>query len=184
MNKIKQFTKTTAGKVLTVLILLAIGFLGGMEYKAYQIRKALADAFKDFPGNTSITKKDEAEQKEVSNDLNKKIGFEITKKTFVNRDYVAEQNFTFKITNNTDKDITGIQGTVVMNDLFDNNIKSTMLTYDEGIKAGESKLYTATMDYNQFMESDIKLKGTELEKLKYEFDVDTIIYTDGTKESI
>jgi hypothetical protein len=34
------------------------------------------------------------------------------------------------------------------------------------------------------MESDIKLRQTELEKMNYVFDVDTIVYKDGTKENI
>lgn len=181
MNKINIFFRSSMGKTVAILLILIIGFLGGMEYKAYQIRKAIGDAF-GMLGNPQQEEKKEGD-KIVMNDLDKKIGFEITKKKLSNEGFISVQEFTFQITNNTDQDIEGVQGTVNLFDLFGNKIKSVKLTYDKGISKGETKLYQASIDYNQFIDSDIKLGSKELSKMKYEFDVDTIIYKNGTKES-
>ncbi len=183
MNKIHTFLRSTIGKTIATLLLISIAFFGGMEYKSYQIRSAIGDAFKNFSGDK---KPEETKKKEESSagDLNKKIGFEVTKKDFMKNNYFAEQGFIFKLTNNTDKDIEGIQGVVKFNDIFDNEIKSTKITYDEGLVVRESKLYKGTLSYNEFSDDDVKLKQTDLEKLKYTFEVDAIIYTDGTKENI
>ena len=45
-NDVNQFFNTITGRILLVLVLLIIGFFGGMEYKAYQVRKALGDSFR------------------------------------------------------------------------------------------------------------------------------------------
>jgi hypothetical protein len=42
-NDINQFFATSTGRVLLVVVLLGIGFWGGIEYKSYQIRKAVSD---------------------------------------------------------------------------------------------------------------------------------------------
>ncbi len=182
MQKIKVFLQTRVGKITLAVLLIGVGFLGGMEYKAYQVRSAIRDAFGGF--NTEVdktsSKKDELP---ASNDLNKKVNLTVEKKSFASQSFQDANMFTFKFTNNSGKDIEGVQGTINFMDLFGNSIKQVQLSYDEGIKAGESKLYTASVDYNQFMEDDIKLRGTDLSKLKYEWDVDTIVYIDGTKET-
>lgn len=175
-------------KLLIVgVVALGIGFLGGMEYKAYQLRIAVNDAFSgvfEEEGNNKATSAETEEASEAaSNDLTNKIGFEVTEKGFVEYDYQNYITFTFKFTNKTDKDIEGVKGQVTLNDLFGDNIQQLSLSYDEGIAAGESRLYKATVDYNQFIDDDIKLRNTDLSKIKYDLDVGTIIYTDGTQET-
>lgn len=171
-------------KLLVIAVVaLGIGFLGGMEYKAYQIRSAIGDAFSDVFGEETGESDIQEEKPQASNDLTNKVGFEITNKSFTGSDFLDYNTFTFNFTNNTDKDIEGIKGYVNLNDLFGDRIKRVSFSYDEGIKAGESKLYRASIDYNQFIDEDIKLKQTELAKLKYDWEITTIIYTDGTQES-
>jgi hypothetical protein len=185
MNKLISFLKSTPGKIILLVLLLVVSFYGGMEYKAYQIRSAMKDVFSGisdvFGGNTEASKNEE--KPKASNDLTKKVGFEITKKGFSSADFSNRITFTFQLTNNTDKNMEGVEGTVSMNDIFGNAIQEVHLSYDEGIKAGETKLYSAGVDYNQFMEKDIKLRGTELSKLKYDWQVSKIVYADGSVET-
>jgi len=68
-------------------------------------------------------------------------------------------------------------------DIFDNKISATKISYDKGIPANGSKVWKSGMDYNQFMDEDVKLKNTELKDLKYKWEVSTIIYADGSKET-
>ena len=44
-------------------------------------------------------------------------------------------------------------------------------------------MWKAGIDYNQFIDEDVKLKNTELENLKYKWEIYTIIYEDGSKET-
>lgn len=176
-------------KIIVVgVVALAIGFFGGMEYKAYQVRSAVNDAFsgifdeEETEETSEVVKKEEKPPK-VSNDLTQKIGFEITDKSFVEGNFQDSNNFTFQFTNNSNKDIEGIKGVITLQDLFGDQIKRVNLSYDEGVVIGESKLYRASLDYNQFMDDDIKLRNTDLAKMKYEWEVTTIIYSDGTQES-
>lgn len=177
MNK-RQLLQGTA-----LIVVLGIGFLGGMEYKAYQIRKAVDEAFSGIFGEKED--KDVREERPiVSNDLSKKVSMEITKKAFTERGYQEFNEFTLKLTNNTEKDITGVKGTITFMDLFGDTIDGANLSYDEGIKVGESKLYLAGIDYNQFIDESIELRQIDLENLKYEWEVNTIIYADGTTEEM
>jgi len=66
---------------------------------------------------------------------------------------------------------------------FDNKILATKISYDEGISANGSKIWKVGRDYNQFMDEDIKLKNKELQNLKYKWEVNTIVYEDGSKET-
>lgn len=176
---INKVFSTIVGRCVLTVIILIVGFLGGMEYKAYQIRSAIGDAF----SGVFQEKNNEPERKvSFDNPLAKKVTFEITNKGFISEDFQDSNTFTFKFTNTTNKDIEGVKGTIEFNDLFGDRIKGVSLSYDEGIKAGESKLYRASVDYNQFMEDDVLLRQTELSKLKYKWDINTIVYTDGTQD--
>ena len=182
-NYIKKLFSTIFGKILIVIVILAIGFIGGMEYKAYQIRSVLSNVFSGV-SDESVKEKENKKPEIINNDLNKKVLFDVTDKGFSSVDYQDNIEFTFKFTNTTSKDITGIKGVITFSDFFGDPINTVKLSYDEGIKAGESKLYRASVDYNQFIDEDVKLRQTDLSKLKYRFDLSTIIYSDGTQESI
>lgn len=134
-----------------------------------------------FGGNTEAAKNEE--KPKASNDLTKKVGFEITKKGFSSSDFSSTIDFTFQLTNNTPKDMGGVEGIISLNDIFGNPIREVHLSYDEGIKAGETKLYSASIDYNKFMDAHIKLRSTDLSKLKYDWQVSKIVYADGSTEA-
>lgn len=91
MDDKRMFFKTPIGKSLIILIMLAVGFFAGMEYKAYQIRSAIDKAEKEISGlftssnnpatqniaSEDDTKKIPTEEKYVD----KAIGEEVTLKT-------------------------------------------------------------------------------------------------------
>lgn len=118
----------------------------------------------------------------------KKVNLEIISKgfheaDFLSGDYQDQITMELKFTNKTNKEIRGVEGLLTFYDIFDNKISTTKISYDEGIPANESKVWKARKDYNQFMEGDVKLKNTELKNLKYKWEVLTIIYADGSKET-
>jgi hypothetical protein len=92
-------------------------------------------------------------------------------------------SFSLELTNKTDKDIEGVRGHITFMDIFGSHIRDSSLSYDQGIKSGETVVYQVGVEYNQFISSHVKLRQTDLDKLKYQWEVDTIIYTDGTTET-
>jgi hypothetical protein len=186
--------KNTIKYIAAGVVIFGVGFAGGMEYKAYQIRSVMEDAFTGvFEGFTdgmeeseSVSEKEAnipAEAPMPTNTLSDKVTFAVTEKRFIEGDWDDYNAFTFQFTNNTDKEILGVKGVITFNDIFGDQIKRVSVSYDEGIAVGESKPYKATISYNQFMDEDILLRQTDMEKLKYEWEVTAIVYADGTEES-
>lgn len=117
-----------------------------------------------------------------------KVGVEIIKKGFQDIDvmariYEAQVSMNLKFTNRTDKDIRGVEGTLTTYDIFGNKIKSINISYDKGIPKNGSKVWESGVEYNQFSNEDVKLKDTDLQDLKYKWEVSTIVYADGTTEN-
>lgn len=117
-----------------------------------------------------------------------KVTLEITKKDFYEHNYQDmtyedKINMSLKFTNQTDKDIQGVQGILTFYDIFDTKISATQVSYDKPIKAHESKVWESSLDYNEFVDEDVKLRNTELSNLKYKWEIATIVYADGSKEA-
>jgi hypothetical protein len=83
--------------------------------------------------------------------------------------------------NRSDKDMQGIKGTLKIADIFGDTINNVTFSYDRGVPAGKTSAYRGTIDINRFMDKDMKLWSTDLDKLKTTFEISTIIYKDGTK---
>ncbi|MDI1243514.1 MAG: hypothetical protein PSX80_16510 [bacterium] len=88
----------------------------------------------------------------------------------------------FRFTNNGAKDITGFKGEAVFTDMFGDSIKSTNLSYDnETIKAGQTKNWSGSLNYNEFIASDTKFRDVRPDKMKFAFNPISIHFSDGTK---
>ena len=95
-------------------------------------------------------------------------------------DYSDYITYGFVIENKSEKDIRALKGELVFTDLFDEEIKSIGLTYDQPIKAKITVKWNATTDYNQFTKSDQQLKNKDLKDLKVIWKPEKIIFTDGS----
>lgn len=82
--------------------------------------------------------------------------------------------------NNTGKNITGIKGVVVLKDIFDAVIKQVEISNDDGVSAGQSTVGTYTLDYNQFIDEDVKLNNTDFDKIRYSWTPVTYLFEDGS----
>ncbi len=94
------------------------------------------------------------------------------------QDYIT---YKFAFENKTEKDITAFTGQITFTDLFDKEIKSISLTYDDGVTAQSIKNYSATTDYNQFMDEDQLLKSKNLKQIKLVWKPEKILFADGSK---
>jgi hypothetical protein len=97
--------------------------------------------------------------------------------TYRYQDYIT---YKFAFHNKTEKDIVAFRGEIVFTDLFDKEIASMNMTYDDGIKAGSKINYDATTEYNQFKSSDKDLKAKDLDKLKVIWKPEKILFADGS----
>jgi hypothetical protein len=129
-----------------------------------------------------LKKKVEAERKAKQEEFARLLSAVLVSKKNVDSEYgqkyvAAEMAFE----NKSDKDIQGIKGTLKIADIFGDTINNVSFSYDRGVPAGKTSTYKGTIDINRFMNKDMKLWSTDLDKLKATFEISTIIYKDGTK---
>lgn len=101
-------------------------------------------------------------------------------KGFTKYNYEDYITYKFIIHNKSDKNIRAVKGSLTFYNLFDEQIKSLNLVYDQIIKAKEKVTYNATTDYNQFRDSDKDLKNKNLEDMKVKWFPEKVIFEDGT----
>jgi len=66
MTEINQSKKKSSVAIVTLITGLVVGFFGGMEYKAYQIRSSITDSMGDIFDTSSVEEEKEIiEEKEV-----------------------------------------------------------------------------------------------------------------------
>lgn len=98
--------------------------------------------------------------------------------------YSPRVEFLFEVYNNTAKDIKGVQGILTIKDLFGVNIISSGLDFTgQTISANSSASFTGLgIDINQFMDDHVKIYSTNFEDLNFEYEITSIVYSDGTTE--
>ena len=119
--------------------------------------------------------------------LNRVALITLVSKTYVPKDIYRERfndnlAMVLAIKNNSAKDIAGIKGTLRFEDMFGAEIKTVSLSFDGGVKAGQT---VSTSDYslelNQFEQSDTQVAQTDLAKMKVTFHPEMIVFADGSK---
>ena len=95
-------------------------------------------------------------------------------------------NFVFSITNNTAKDIQGIQGELNISDLFGAEIMTVGCDFTGETIAARATITNDDLSFecNEFIDEHMKLYNEEYKDLKFTYVVKQIVFTDGTvKES-
>ncbi len=98
--------------------------------------------------------------------------------------FSSYSTFHFSITNHTEKDIKGIQGVLDIQDMFGETILRVKcdLTSDV-VKAGETVMNKdLSLEINEFINDDVKVYNTEYENLIFIYDINQILFTDGTSK--
>ena len=91
-------------------------------------------------------------------------------------------NFVFEVTNNSDKAIKGIEGSLRIDDLFGKEIMEmgcdfTGQTIAPGETYTEKKL---SFECNEFVDSHMKLFNTAYDDLVFTYNIDSIVFADGS----
>jgi len=65
--------------------------------------------------------------------------------------------------------------------MFGDTIKRLNLSHDEAVPALKTVTWDGSMDFNQFMDHDVKLRDVDESKIKLVFEPETILFDDGSK---
>ena len=133
-----------------------------------------------------LSKRLEAERVEALREMNKALTVTLARLEFEPSNvragrYSDEFSVEIGFENHTDRDMAGVKGVVVFKDVFGDPIKRVGLSSDETVPAGRINTWSGTLDYNQFMADDKKLRATDREKLKFEWVPDVYLFSDGTR---
>lgn len=127
--------------------------------------------------------KAEQEQKENTTVQEGDVTVQLTGKT-ESTDYLRRRfiNYVFTVKNNAEKSIKGIQGTAVFKDLFGEEILKMKCDFvGDTIEPGaEITISDLSMECNEFMDDHMKLYNTALDDLQFEYQLTSIVFTDGT----
>lgn len=127
------------------------------------------------------TPKESMESKKVTVNVTDKKNLDINYN--VGR-YSPRVEFTFKVCNSTSKNIKGVQGILSIKDLFGVDIMSSSLDFTGQIIGANDSIVVSGMgiDINQFKDDHVKIYNTNFDDLKFEYEITSIIYEDGTTE--
>ena len=118
--------------------------------------------------------------------LQKTIRLTVSSKGFVPADtsvnrYEALLTFGCSYQNISQRDVRAFTGAVIFQDLFGREIYKVRVTISDPIPAGQVAMWGGTVHYNQFMESQQRFRGTELQNMKVVWLPTSIIFSDGTQ---
>jgi hypothetical protein len=91
--------------------------------------------------------------------------------------------FEVAFTSNLDNPVRAFTGVVVLQDLFERDIIRITVTVEEPLQPGGTVTYEDRVEYNQFMDSHQRLRSIAQSDLITIFDLETVIFQDGTRES-
>lgn len=173
-----------------------LGMLAGyIAIKSLGNDKMLGKTYGDLLGEAKKLREEmrlkEEEEKELAGKAKieeleriKRLGGALTvslfEKGFTEYNYQKYITYKFAFENKTDKNIKAFTGQIVFYDLFDKEISSLNLTYDDGVTANSMKNWNAQTDYNQFKDEDITLKSKNVEDLKIKWVPGKIIFEDNS----
>jgi hypothetical protein len=79
--------------------------------------------------------------------------------------------------------VRAFTGVVVLQDVFKRDIMRVTVTVEEPLQPGGTVTYEDGIEYNQFMDSHQRLRSIAQLDLITIFELETIIFQDGTRES-
>ena len=110
------------------------------------------------------------------------IGKSVTPKDSSNWIFSNYVDLVFNIQNNSNKTIKGIEGILIVSDLFDKEILRAECDFTGfTLNAGESYVERdLSYECNEFIDADMKFYNTDYSDLKFAYEISTIVYSDGT----
>ncbi|MFQ9515721.1 MAG: double zinc ribbon domain-containing protein [Eubacterium sp.] len=170
------------------------------DYKAQKVKSAeeynkkkdyskaiaeIEDAI-NIVGSTSELKKLKNTYEKNKSEMYVKV--KVTNKTVTPQDssnwiFYNYINFVFKLTNNCNKTIKGVEGTLIIYDLFDKEILRMGCDFTGNTIASGKTITVDNLSYqcNQFNEDDMKVYNTAFKDLKFKYEIESIVFSNGDK---
>lgn len=142
-------------------------------------KKDKAEREKEQAKQNALAEKAEKEEAERRARLRDALTVSIFQKDFVEHRYREYLTYKFAFENKTDQEIRAFKGRVAFNDLFDEEISSLNLTYDQPIAAGETITWNGQTEFNQFVDRDVRLKNKDLKDINMVWEPEKIMFTNG-----
>ncbi len=183
--------------VLALLVFVGCGVKSdsAKDKEIESLKKQIEELKKseDKEATTEFSLDDEIVLEEVTEapkqDIQSKVTVKVTDKINKPQDIYAGRYMPFveiktSITNNTNCGMKGVQGTLYIDDLFDENIIAINWDFTgEMIYSGKTVNRSGYgLEINQFMKDHMKLYDTKFADLKFRYEVKQIVYSDGTVE--
>ena len=164
------------GAIKTSLVLFICGLLCTMMLVA---KKKQSNAIKTNP--VIGIKVTEPVEKKV--DIESFIEVRFVKKGFVKEQYKKYNTARIRVSNQGNKDILGIKGTLHVFNMFGDKIINLEVNCEDDVKVGRWSESTYPYSNNPYVRRDTDFKGTEFSKMKYKWVTEMIIFSDGTEVS-
>lgn len=107
-----------------------------------------------------------------------KINYEILNKIVKKWDFSENLEFEVKVTNNSEKNIKWIKWGFSFYNIFWEKLWSYELNLTKDIKKWESLNEKLTFSVNQFISDEVELSQTDFSLLKYNFDIENVVYSE------
>lgn len=130
----------------------------------------------------ALKQKVEAERAAKRAEFAKLITIAVTGKKNSENEYGQQYvSFSLAYENKSEKDIRGVKGVIRVANLFGDKIFNGSWTFDNGLPGKQSTVESGSYEINRFIDTHQKLWETDFEKMKVTFDVQTILFKDGTQ---
>lgn len=149
-------------------------------YEGRTYRDILEEARKEQEEEAAEARAETAKAEARAERLGKVLSVRLADKGYEKGRYEDYITYEFAFENKSGMTIKAFRGRMVFYDLFDEEIKSLSLTYDEGLKPREKKAYYASTDYNQFDDEDKALRDKTLDQMKVVWEPERVLLEDGT----
>ena len=106
----------------------------------------------------------------------------LTNKTLHKGEYQEFMTFEFTFMSYLQKPVRAFTGTLTFLDLFDRAIYTTSVTVEEPVEYAKTVDWFGSVEFNQFLEEHQRLRSISRENLRVRFDLEAVVYSDGTRE--
>lgn len=134
----------------------------------------------------ALKKKLEDERAGLTKQFNQAVTVTLLNKKEFGSDYRAGrygdyQQFSIGVENRSDKELSGVAGTIEFIDVFDKVVGAVGFGISEKIKPGATYKWTGGRDYNQFIPEHKAVWNIEEGKYTTRFVPESLVFADGTK---
>lgn len=85
------------------------------------------------------------------------------------------------LSNTGDKPVSGVKGRLIVRDLFDDEVITLGFKHDDALAPGARATVDRFYEINPYIDDEVKLYRTELEKLRITWEPETLLLADGTR---